>query len=202
MTPVQQEIQQTSLFGRTVARRDVHGMGVSERLYRPSLVIPHHEHELASLNVVLEGGYDERYGNRSRQCHQGMVILHPEGERHAEVHHAAPVRMLTVEIGATRLEEMRELSPILTQPADHKAGAIGRLATRLRWELHHCDAASALAIEAIVLEMLVESCRHAVRATASVPPWLACARDFLHAHVAESVTIDQVAAIANVHPPT
>ncbi|HTD29696.1 MAG TPA: AraC family transcriptional regulator [Xanthomonadaceae bacterium] len=194
------KVQQTALFGRTVSRRDVSGFGVSERLYKPSLVIPHHEHELASLNVVLAGGYDERYGTRSRECHQGMVVLHPEGEHHAEVHHAVPVRMLAVEISAPRLKELRQLSPVLMQPADFEAGSIGRLAGRLSWELRHCDAASALAIEAIILEMLAESCRHAVRATQGVPIWVERAHEFLHAHFAECVTIEQIAAVADVHP--
>jgi AraC family transcriptional regulator len=195
-----QHLEPGRFFGRTATSRTVAGLSISETVYRPSLVIPRHDHELASVCLVLEGAYDERYGQRRRVCTRGMVVFHPPGEHHSDVHHDTPVRLLSIEIGRARLAALQELAPVLNEPGHLAGGEAAWLAERLAREFRGSDPASALAIEALVLELLVASRRSMPRDDASAPAWLARAQAFLHTHFAEAVSVEQVAAEAGVHP--
>lgn len=63
------------------------------------------------------------------------------------------------------------------------------------------DAASGLAIEGLVFEILAEAVRSGASAAEEKSPrWLASVRDFLHANFSESVVLDEVARVADVHP--
>jgi AraC family transcriptional regulator len=186
-------------FGLTVGARRVPGMSLSEICYPPGLAIPRHDHELASICFVLAGAYDERYGNRHRTCRQGMVILHPEGEHHANTHHDAPVRLLSVEIDGARLADLRETSPVLGEAVDHAGSEIGRLAMSLAREFRSNATASALAIEALVLEILVACCRREIDHDAVAPAWLNRAEEFLRDRFAQPLTLSDVARAAGVH---
>jgi AraC family transcriptional regulator len=186
-------------FGLTVGARRVPGMSLSEICYPPGLAIPRHDHELASICFVLTGAYDERYGNRHRTGRQGMVILHPEGEHHANTHHDAPVRLLSVEIEGARLASLREAAPVLAEAVDHAGGEIARLAMSLTREFRGNGTASALAIEALVLEILVACCRRETDRDAVAPAWLARADAFLRDRFAQPLTLSDVARAAGVH---
>lgn len=168
-------------------------------VYPPSLVIPPHEHELASLCLVLDGYYDQVVGPRTRECRPGMAICHPEGERHSNAHRGASVRMVCVEIGRARLSSLRETVAVLDRPAQFDGGPIGRLAEKLVWEFHQDDAASGLALEALVLEILAATCRATAPAGAAPPRWLRDATEYLHAHFRDSVTLAEVAQAVGVH---
>jgi AraC family transcriptional regulator len=187
-------------FGRTVRTRRVPGTSLAEIHYPPGLSIRRHDHELASLCFVLAGTYDERYGYQRRTCRQGAVILHPEGEHHDNAHRAAPVRLLSVEIDGARLASLREAAPVLAESADYAAGEISRLAMSLAREFWSDEATSALAIEAVVLEILVESCRRGVEQKTEAPAWLARVEEFLRAYFAKSVALSDIACAVGVHP--
>jgi AraC family transcriptional regulator len=178
----------------------VPGTSLAEIHYPPGLTIPRHDHELASVCFVLAGAYDEGYGDHRRTCRQGAVILHPEGEHHDNAHHAVPVRLLSVEIDGARLASLREAAPVLATSADFAAGEISRLGMSLAREFWSDEATSALAIEAVVLEILVESCRRGVKHKTEVPVWLARAEEFLRAYFAKSVTLNEIACEVGVHP--
>lgn len=194
-------LERGRFFGSTLARRQIGDLAVVETAYPPSLVIAPHDHELASMCVVLDGAYDQRYGQRERACLPGMVICHPEGERHANTHRATSVRLLCVEIGRARLAALREAAGVLDQPADFQGGDVARLGDRLAREFRRDDGVSALAIEALVLEMMVESHRHTSAPESSAPPrWLARAIEYLHAHYADSPTVGDIADAVGVHP--
>lgn len=193
-------LERGHFFGETSRRRQIADLMISETQYPPSLIIPSHDHELASLSIVLEGTYDQRVGSRSRECRPGMTICHPEGERHANAHGGARVRMLCVEIGRARLATLREAVAVLDRPAELAGGRFAVLADELTEEFHRDDGASALAIEALVLELLAESSRSTAPTHAAPPRWLARAIDYLHGHFHEAVAIAEVAQVVGVHP--
>jgi AraC family transcriptional regulator len=186
-------------FGRTTTSRAVFGMAISETAYRPSLVIPRHDHELANICLVIEGSYDETFGRRQRVCSPGMAIFHPAGEHHADVHHGAAVTLLSIELADERLRELQAVTPVLKESAHLEGREAGWAATRLAREFHRSDSASALAIEALVLELLVLGQRRALDDGAA-PAWLGRVREYLHAHFAEQLSLQQLAREAGVHP--
>jgi len=187
-------------FGRTAASRHVAGMALSESTYAPSLVIPVHDHELASVCLVLEGSYDETIARRQRTCVPGMVIFHPVGEHHADVHHGAPVRLLSIELGRAKLAALQTVAPVLAE-STHVADADSALvAARLAREFRLDDDASGLAIESLMLDLLVRSQRRVPSGEPAPPPWLARAQDYLQAHYNRAIGLQEVADAAGVHP--
>jgi AraC family transcriptional regulator len=186
-------------FGRMATHRQVAGMSLFESAYAPSLVIQVHDHELASVCLVLEGSYDEAVGRQRRVCMPGMVIFHPEGEHHADVHHGAPVRLLSIEVGRAKLAALQAAAPVLGESMHLADAESSRTAARLAREFRSSDSASDLAIESLLLDLLVRSQRRAPAEPAGAPPWLARAQAFLHANFARSVGLQEVASAAGVH---
>ncbi len=191
-------------FGRTVGCRRVSEMTVSEVCYPPGLQIPRHDHELASVCFVIEGTYEEHYGLRHRVCREGMVVVRPAGEQHADSHHGAAVRLLSVEIDGPRLESLREAAPVLSEPRDYLSSAMTGLAGALLREFRGSETASNLAIEALLLELIVESCRGAhwreTREERAAPAWMTRAEDFLRANFVQPISLGDLARAAGVHP--
>ena len=193
------QLEPGRFFGRTVALRRVPWLRLTEVHYPPGLTIPRHDHELASLCVVLAGTYDERVGSRQRTCRENTVVLHPDGEHHNNSHHSK-VRLLSVEVESSRLASLREAAPVLTESADHAGGKIARLGAALAREFHNPEAVSALTIEALVLEILIESCRRIGHSEGRAPRWLARAEEFLRVHFTRAITLNEIASAAGVHP--
>lgn len=193
--------EQGQFFGRSATIRVLNGIVVSETLYPAKLIIPRHDHALACISVVLEGHYLKNYGAQTRECKPGMVILHPAGEHHSDVHEDRQIKLLSIEILDQRLAGLRETAPLLQTPAALLGGETTALVQRLDRECRLQDSVSNLAIEAIVLELLVAGERATRRRTDRIPPpWLARAEAFLHVHFAETVSLEQLALVAGVHP--
>jgi AraC family transcriptional regulator len=68
-------------------------------------------------------------------------------------------------------------------------------------EFRRRDDLTPLALEGMLLELVAELARGAApRGRTEAPRWLRAATDFLHAHCAETITAEAVAAAAGVHP--
>jgi len=67
-------------------------------------------------------------------------------------------------------------------------------------EFRREDVLSNLSIEALVLEIMVESCRSSAVESSTPPRWLRRAIDYLHAHYAEAPTVGDIAEAVGVHP--
>jgi AraC family transcriptional regulator len=191
--------QPGQFFGRTVATRRVPGLRLAEVHYPPGLIIPRHDHELASLCIVLAGGYDERVGTCRRTCLENTVVLHPDGEHHDNSHHTK-VHLLSIEVESSRLASLREAAPVLGESAAHASGKIVWLGATLAREFHNLEAISDLAIEALALEILIEGCRLVGHPESRAPEWLSRAKQFLRVHIARTVTLAEIANAAGVHP--
>jgi AraC family transcriptional regulator len=192
---------QSDLHGKvTESRRLAGGFRLSETLYVPGLVLPWHAHENANFSFVLEGGYAERFGKQQRECDPGMLVMHPAGEQHADVHGNAPVRLLTVEVESDRLRSIQDAARVLHDSLDARGTEYLRLAKTLEAEFHRSDAASPLAIEALVLEVLATSARTNTTREDDQPMWLRRAVEELGARPQEPHTMGALAAKVGVHP--
>jgi AraC family transcriptional regulator len=151
--------------------------------------------------MVLEGGYQESYGTRSRECTPDTVIFHPAGELHSEQHYDVVVRIFNVEPTMEMLERLREYSKVFDGPRVFQAGPLMRLAGRLYAEFRAADPAARLAMEGLALELLAGVCRHHEPAADRTPPgWLREACDLLHERCAESLGLECIAREVGVHP--
>jgi AraC family transcriptional regulator len=190
-----------SFYGTTALRREVDGLVFVESVYREERCIPKHAHAHAFFNLVLEGAYTEVCGAKTRTRGPSTLALHPAGEVHADHWHGEVVRVFHVEVSPSRLEHVRECSPVLDAPGDFQGGSPVWLATRLYREHLRNDAASPLAMEGLAFEVLAECARCRGGNPERQPPrWLRKVRELLDGRFAEDLTHEAVAAAVGIHP--
>ncbi len=187
------------LHGDLHIRRDIAGFILTEGHYAPAKVIDRHDHELASVTIVLAGGYEEGFGRKSRRGEPGVVIVHPEGEHHTEVHDPVPAKLLTIEIGAGYAQTLTPAIGAFDDAWHRTDYAVAALAYRLCAEMSRRDDTSALVGESAILEMLaiLDNIRLAETCSAA---WLARVRDLLVAECHRPPTMTQLSELAGVHP--
>lgn len=190
--------KQTKLYG--VRCRRITGGTVTESLYPPGLCQPHHAHNFASMSIVISGNYLETYGRKTFPREPSTVVFHPPYESHA-VKFENIVRILNIQFDFQRLKQIREYSTMLDASTNHRCEVTASLGMRLYREFQLKDAASSLAVEGLMLELLAESSRCGIeKPEKRFPRWLCEAKDFLHANFAESFTHEDLALACGVHP--
>lgn len=186
------------LHAEARARLSVGGIVITDGDYRPGITIARHDHEAASICVVMAGSYQEGFGRHSRRVQAGSVIVHPAGEHHDEQHDPVQVRLLTIELSAALIEGLGREGRVVSEAwhrVDYSAATLG---CGLRRELGGGDATSALAVESIVMEMLALLGSHRA-ADARGCAWPALVRDRLEERSA-TPGLNELAELAGVHP--
>jgi len=174
---------------------------LTETLCPPGLRAPPHSHELFLFCFMIEGGFSEKLGQRTRECTPFTLITHTPDETHANLCYSAGAQYFVVEIGEQLLSRSREYSLMLDRPAEIKYGFSVWLAKRLYDEFYRMDAASPLVIEGLTLEMMAEVSRRHVKTSESTSPrWLERTREFLHANFTEDMTLERIAGTVGTHP--
>jgi AraC family transcriptional regulator len=178
---------------RVLQLRNAGGFELSERIHQPAWSWSRHAHERASISLLLAGSCVEQLGRFAYTCAPGAMHILPAGEPHA-FQFVAPVHCLTIEVDPARAETLRVLEDV----RQFRDASLEPLARRLTFEMRTSDAASELAIESLVLGVLAHGARTGARGRP--PRWLSDARDALHGHFREKVTLSMLAAVAGVHP--
>ena len=180
------------------------GFLVTDAWFAANAELPPHFHDRTVVATTITGRGDSVMAGRAYDLLPGMVITEPAGERHGNHFGRDGARVVVIQPDASRQELMRPFSSLLERPhqlADRRPLSLAR---RLAIEIRHPDGASALSIEALSLELLVAASRVARgRTTAGqsrAPVWMARVIDYLHALYLGPVRMQDVAAIAGVHP--
>jgi AraC family transcriptional regulator len=190
-----------AFFGRTRHCREVAGISLLESLYGPEVIIPPHEHAAAYFDFVLEGFCREVVHGQARQRGRGSLAFHPAGEVHTNRWHGRAARCFHIEVGSTLLDRLRAYSPTLDQPVLFAGGPARWLMQRIYDEFRCTDAASALVVEGLTLELFAEGARQGPRPVERTPPrWLRQVRDLLHEGFRRRLTLDGLAGSVGVHP--
>ncbi len=181
-------------------QHEIKGFTLSECVYPPRLKQPRHTHREASFSFVLAGSYLENYGRQTQTRQPSTVVFHPPQESHA-VDFQSGARILSVQIDGERLDYIRERSIVFDASTSSQTETIACLGHRIYREFRQPDAVTALAVEGLIFEILAEASRSKVIASEKKSPrWLETVKDFLHDNFSESVTLDEIAEIADVHP--
>ncbi len=190
------------VYGEALGVREVGGFMLSETVYSPRLQVPHHTHEQDGyFNFVLQGGYTEYASRKAQEFSPKQLVFHPPGEAHSDRMTSAGARLFNVRFSCHWLRRVSGHAPVLNSSTRFDSGPVPQLAAKLYNEFREGDAFSPLVIEALALEMLAESSRHVSRpAESRAPAWLARAKEMLHAHFNETITMAQIAESAGVHP--
>jgi AraC family transcriptional regulator len=190
-------------YGEIMKGRQVDGLFLSETRYEPDVKIPKHSHVNAHFGLVRQGEYSEKYNQRKRRCEPMTLAFHPPEEVHSADYHGGPGLSFNVELNAEWLKRVEMQSDIFEGGFHFHGGELSTLVLRLNHEFHLTDDASAMAIEALTLELLVAISRKAKpvpRQGRKMPSWLERAWQIVQDRFGESLTLKDVATLVAVHP--
>lgn len=181
-------------FGRTPSRRSAGALTLSVVVHDQQRTNPSHAHEAAFVTLMLDGQYSETAGRRSLPFAPFTAMYHPAALEHQDSIGAPGVRLLMFEfrpelmdgadVDRNRFRSMRDLS-----------------GSAAAWELLalHRSNPDPLEFESRALRVVASVAPLAGRVAADRPA-LERARDFIHAHFTEPLTMSQIAEAAGLHP--
>jgi AraC family transcriptional regulator len=188
----------TQTAGSRARSRDIAGFIVADARYRTHVAVAPHVHACAGLAFIVAGRYEKRIGRAERDCRPGTMTFEPPGVEHAERYRGERVRALLIEFSTARFKSVRQVTR-LEAPACVEQGAPLAAAERLLRELRSDDAASALAIEGLALELVAHAAR-VIDRPESTPSWLRLIVCRLRDECRNPLTMSELAATAGVHP--
>ena len=187
-------------FGVNRLERRVAGFLLSETHYRGGLLVPPHVHELPYFAFLLAGGYQEHLGRQALTFAPQSFVFHPSHEvRHGRLCETG-ARLFHVEVAPQSVSMLRDEGCLLCNSTARTAGPLVTLSLNLYREFRQTDAASALAIEGLSLEILGALLRSTLRPAKGRPRWLERARERVHDDFARSLSVESVAADLGVSP--
>jgi AraC family transcriptional regulator len=185
-------------YGSPSHLRRIAGLQVSTTAYAGDTALPMHEHADPYLCLVAGGGYAQNASGRSSDFREGMLLVHPEGHRHANRFSARGARCLSVYL-SPELAATPALTRLLGDHRQLRLRGAPALLSRIDRELTQTDDAADLALHAAVLELIALACRR-TEAPVRRPPWLDLVLDRLHDDPTLTPALAELAALADVDP--
>lgn len=166
-------------------------------------MIPWHTHEGPTICLVIRGAFAEYSPGQVADCRPSTLKFMPAGERHWNRFHLGDVRGLMAELETERFAGDPAVTGALQRQSQFSSGPEVTLARRLYGEFRRTDSAAALAMEGLLLELLAQLARSGERLSrGDRPAWVVRARDLVHAHVSEPLSMGDIASAVGVHPAT
>jgi AraC family transcriptional regulator len=198
---VDQRLGYGEFCGQVLRSCSVAGFSLSETSYAPRARVARHSHESGYICLVRHGSYNEVYGKKARTCQPLTLAFHPPHEIHSESFHESHVLSFNIEVGSVWLDRVGPYSKVLERPAEFQGGKVAGLALRLYNEFRFMDDLSSMAIEGLALEMIAEAARAGSQARIHTSTrWVEKAREILHTHFNEPLTVSRLARTVGVHP--
>ena len=177
--------------GDRIRRCDAGRFVLYESTYAPATELPRHYHELAAMMFATRGSFAENVARRTFDCRTFDVLVRPGGEAHTNRYGDRMTSCVIVNVPREYATPLFDEASLLPRPR------VAPIAHRIGEELAFDDDAARIVVEGLVLEMIGTASRP-VRCVRP-PSWLALARDYIHEHAADRVTLREIAGAANVH---
>ena len=191
---------------RLLRSAEAAGVRVTESRHPPSHTIAPHAHERATVTLVLAGSFEETYraAGTDARCEVTGAWFRAAGEVHTDRIGAGGLHTLGVQVDGARLDALGLPATLFDGCRHLRSPGLAEVAARFRRELARSDEASALALEALTLELLASAWRASDGAAdRRVPAWLTRVRERLEADFARrDQRLGELAAEAGVHPVT
>jgi AraC family transcriptional regulator len=189
------------LYGKTLTTQEFAGIQVLDSAYPPGLRLPKHSHERGCFSILLRGAFSETYQNKHLEWEPFCVGFNPPDEEHSNLVHRVGAYFLVIELSHLWFERAHDHSVRTYESTLFRGGPVTWLGKKLYGEFRNMDEVSPLSIEGIVLEMIAEVSRQQSGISErQFPRWLEQAREFVHAHFTESLTVKSIAEAVGVHP--
>jgi AraC family transcriptional regulator len=176
---------------------------VTDAWFPPHASLPCHYHDRAIVAVTVAGQGNSILGTHEIALDAGTLHTEPAGDRHSNQFGAHGARVVVVQPDPGAVELFRSCQPLVIGIHRLVLPEPPALARRLRAEISRPDTLSPFAIESACLELLASGTR-AINARSAGEQgsarWIPRIIDFLEAHFLECPTVDQLSAVAGVHP--
>ena len=182
-----------------VSHQEVGPFAVVHNRYPARHLLEEHEHEVATIYLVLRGSHVEQSRGSDIDCRDGSVIFSPQGAKHSDHYGTAGGEAFLIELPQRVLARARDGGVRLDEPVHLAAGNATSLMRRLFDEAERGDDVTPFAFEALLLHLLAVLRRDAPAVT-RVPAWLKEARELMNDRYADRLALSDVAAVADVHP--
>ena len=164
-----------------------------------------HYHEVATISILIAGSFEERYARpRSPEtCDRFAVLYRAPGEVHADHYREDGCDNVNIVVTASGWESFEAARPHPVPVVCLRQAELATLAHRIARELDIGDAAAALGLQGLGLELLAILCRSDETFGTSVvlPRWLRRVRDLLHERFRDQeLELRALAREAQVHP--
>lgn len=180
--------------------RTFDSIDVSQGWFAPGFEFPRHRHDEAQVIVVLRGAMDLSLGTSHREFDGSFVFTEPAGDMHSNRIGNDGTHVLILTPHADKSELFRPCRRILKQPFQAQNNELLSLAWQVVRELQTGDEASALAVQGLSLELLACAARAGLERGPRPPVWLNRVEELLRTRCLETISIDEIAASAGVHP--
>ncbi|HEX8267312.1 MAG TPA: AraC family transcriptional regulator [Pyrinomonadaceae bacterium] len=188
-------------FGRQIGSLDLNGFVLTETFHAPHLVLPRHDHERANINLTLDGSFRETVGNHPQESEPDSILIKPAGESHGNKYGDKGAHCLIIELSPPRLDGICSFTNLFDAPSHIKGGSLSIIARRIYREFHQRTNGFELIIEGLILEMLGQTARRNNTTDFSASPqWLKQARELIHQHFAEKLSLYGIADAVEIHP--
>jgi AraC family transcriptional regulator len=196
-----QKLDEGCFFGQTLRSRRLAGLNFRESRYEAGLRLPWHLHQSVYFCFVLRGSYDEVGDGRLRTCRPSTLIFHDRQETHADHFHSQGAQLLSVELDSQWIENLKDYSIFLDRLCDFHGSVSSYLAVKMCDELRNDDAASAIALEGLTLELIAAALRHCrPDRVGKTPRRIEMAKEYLDAHFSKQLGLSSLALTVGAHP--
>jgi AraC family transcriptional regulator len=160
-----------------------------------------HQHDEASMNIVVAGEFLERIGRDERTYSRGTASFCPAATTHSQKFGATGVRQIIFKPHDSWLDYLADCKARLDEAPHSYSTTFRDLGDRLLEEMRQDDGFSAVACEGIMLEIVAAFGRRKTAAAANTMPpiWLRTAREFMLENAFVSLSMAQIARAAGRH---
>jgi AraC family transcriptional regulator len=183
--------------GRQVILLATDFLGISCTEHSPQLSLAPHSHSVATITIVLGGGYWENLGSGDVVLPPMAVAIKPANTSHSNRVDERGARCLLLELSERSVDELRDARKLFTKPRTIDLTRFGALALRLL--AVHKDALSCEEVSLRLLAALNDEIGRS--STCSAGHWLERIRDRLHSEDnAAQISVRRLADEAGYHP--
>lgn len=185
-------------FGKVSQRWAADSVVVNRLVHTQPRSLPSHAHQAGFVSLMLQGEYRETAGFSQFGYQPFSCIYHPPGMDHHDEIGQAGVTLLTLEFKPELFDGMDfaavNLRPIIDLSGRQPAWELMDLYQRIS-----SNAANDLDIESRAVALAFSIVKFSIRAPRDLRS-LQRAREYVHAHFSENLTLARVARAAGVHP--
>lgn len=176
------------------------GLAIHEGSFEAGVDIPVHVHDVPVISLVLRGVASEQISAGTQDIEPQDLILTPAFAPHGYRFRESGrwVNMQFSDEWLARLSDGHRLAFQTSRII--RSNAAVAWANRVHLEIHEHDQVSTLAIDGAMMLMMAELVRATIDGAKARPRWLRRVEDALDASIASPPSVEELAALAGVHP--